>query len=268
MTIKCPNCDQKLLEGETVCWQCGQPLAESTAEPPAKGEVWRKQRERENDLELSAVAIYGILTFLVIAAAFLLTLFLGSLPRLQAAELRLPADWSQVTNYGRSFTLYLPGDWLLLDAGDGEQSEQLDLLWRTQPAFQAAGRPLAALVEQERPNDGLIFLGSNQPPQQESIPRAFLLVFNSQQLNQLTAPEVIEIARESGLTLTDAQAIDDPDKRYVSLDLEMADIGLLCQQQWIPGEKEALLAVACTRPDNPMEITLEQMLISLQRLHG
>ncbi|NIQ94606.1 MAG: hypothetical protein GWN87_10605, partial [Desulfuromonadales bacterium] len=90
------------MEDEAVCWNCGQPTGVVPAETrPAT------DQGLSGDWSLSAVVIYTGLTVAVVVGALLLTAFLGSRPRLQAAGVQPPDDWQQVTDEDETFTLFL-----------------------------------------------------------------------------------------------------------------------------------------------------------------
>lgn len=72
MSRRCPNCDQRLLEDEDVCWQCGARLEAQAADSPAAQQVEPEQTMFERSL-----LVYGALTVVVALAALLLTLYLG-----------------------------------------------------------------------------------------------------------------------------------------------------------------------------------------------
>lgn len=72
MSRRCPNCDQRLLEDEAVCWHCGARL-----EAVADNSATTRHIDPEQTIFDRSLVIYGGLTVFVALAALLLTLYLG-----------------------------------------------------------------------------------------------------------------------------------------------------------------------------------------------
>lgn len=247
---------------ETVCWQCGRPVARGT-EPASGGTAQELWQEASRELKLSPQLVYGGATLLVVVGLLLVTAFLGSQPRLQAARTDLPAGWAWVNGPSNDFTLFLPGTWqIVIPSGDNQQAALNDLVGST-PYLQSAYRPLGILDEEL----DTVFYAEGQIPNERET--AFLLVGRSRLLNQLGAGETIAVAESSApglnMTVRDAYLIEQPEKSHVYFDLQMGE-ELRCQQQFIRGKLEALLVTVCTRPEARYQETAKAILDSFQRL--
>ena len=108
MSRHCPNCDQRLLADEQVCWQCGAQLQPQT-EPAPVATVSGNARSWRSD----PLVIYGAITGFVILIALLLTGYLGRLPRSQVTVGNPPEGWVVAGDPSRTFALFLPEDWFL-----------------------------------------------------------------------------------------------------------------------------------------------------------
>lgn len=263
MDRRCPHCNQLLLPDDTVCWQCGRALAE-TGGLAAGREVWQEASQR---LQLSSRLVYGGLTVLFVLAALLLTAFLGRQPRLQAAKTDLPDGYAWFRNSRNDFILFLPETWELLDPGTGDRQAAMDLFVASNPALRSSYDPLSLL------DDDLhtIFYAAGPLPGREGA-EGLLLVARSRPLNQLAPAELLSLAAasaaERGVTLQEAQELQDFGKSHVFLDVvtNTGEGPRRCQQHLYPGVRELLLLSACAPPDAPYQQTLSAILGSFQRL--
>lgn len=82
--LRCENCGQKVQGSDDRCWHCGAALpGKESGLPKDKSEERMSvdaASKREEDVSLTAVAIYGILTLLFLLAIILLSRFLASRP--------------------------------------------------------------------------------------------------------------------------------------------------------------------------------------------
>lgn len=263
MDRRCAHCDQLLLPDDTVCWQCGRALSDTSGSATAR-DVWR---ETGRELQLSPRLVYGGLTLLLTIAALLLIAFLGRQPRLQAARTDLPAGYAWFRNSRNDFTLFLPQTWELLDAGTGDRQSAMDLLVETEVELRTSYHPLGLLDEELH----TLFYAAGPMPGESSV-EGRLLVARSQALNQLSPAELMAVAEagavELGVTLQEAQEVEDYDQSRVILDVVMdTDDGpRRCQQHLYPGAQELLLVSACAPPEPLYQQTLSEILGSLQRL--
>lgn len=255
MTRRCPNCDQLLMEDEAVCWNCGQAMGAA----PAEGKPEREETPA-GERPLSAVVIYASLTAAVVAGALLLTAFLGGRPRLQAAGAQPPEEWEQVADENETFTLYLPPAWHVVDGGDDEGRATLNRLLSGNALFRDALHPWYQVRDVEA-----IFLAASTDPEAGSSPEELFLVARSAALNRLTFLELISVVEQSDVIISAAEIVDDYDRRYAYVRLRTPQ-GLVCQQQFLLGDEEVLLATFCGREEEPSTATLEAVRGTFQRL--
>lgn len=278
MPQRCRYCDQILLEEESVCWQCGRPVAEvdGSASPPPKPAVRAEgQTQQERRLSFSALAVYALLTALVIVAALLVTIYLGQQPLLQAgASAPLPEGWLWVNEDSNDFLLVLPESWQLIDPQTEAEEASLTELIESRPQWQQSVLPLSQLDEEL----SYVFLAQGQvPPDAASDAEAVVLVAHSRLLNQLTPAEmaavVEDLAHESGVSLVEADlvaSVPGVEPEHLSLLVELpagADAeAFRCRQQFVPGAVYAFLLTACSRPETQYQTSISRISDSFQRL--
>jgi hypothetical protein len=213
-----------------------------------------------------AVTIYGLLTAVVILATLLVMNNLGRQPLLQTSGRdRLPNGWLTVTGARRAFTLHIPPDWQRY-----EQAEELTTLLAQQAIFEQATYPLGRLA----PDTEIIFAAVSPPRAPFSHP-AVLVVARSARLNRLTVAQTIELVREQGTAVSEAEFVPNYDKSHVRILLEVPPAGdlaveetLTCRQHVIAGQQESLLVAACSISslDRLYRGLFTPMLDSFQRL--
>lgn len=260
---RCPYCDQLLMEDEAVCWSCGRQtgvaLPEAEAQEAAQA-TRQKPEGRSKGRPPSAVVIYTGLTLAVILGALILTAFLGRQPRLQAASIRPPDEWQRVTNTDETFTLFLPAGWRLFDSGNNEQRATLERLLAANDVFRDALHPWREVRDVEA-----IFLAASDPPVAGGPPEELFVVARSTALNRLTYAELISVVEQGNVIVSAAEVEEDYDRRYAYIQLRTPG-ALACQQQFIHGDEELLLAAFCGRSEEPSNATLQLVRRTFQRL--
>jgi hypothetical protein len=273
MTYRCPYCDQSLLEDETVCWQCGNPIQREAAEKqPAVRESWRRDERR---LSLSALTVYAVFSALVIVSALGATVYLGGQPRLQAgADAELPENWLWVNESDNDFLLFLPESWRVSDPESEGGEARLTMSVVGDPEWREAMQPFGQLDEQLTYS----FMARGPvPPEAAASAEAVVLVARSRLLNQLAPAEMValaeDLAAESGMTLVESNlvaAVPGIEAEHVSLVVESdpagGDVPVRCQQQLIPGSLYVLLVSACTRAEPRYQTTIGLIMDSFQRI--
>jgi|GEM_PF-1927973 len=274
MTHRCPYCDQRLLEDETVCWQCGRQVEPpTTPQQPAVRERWQQEK---STFSLSAVTIYSALTALIISGALLATIYLGKQPRLQAgANVELPEGWLWVNESSNDFLLFLPESWRLIDPESERGEASLEASIASHPKWRRVMQPFGRLDE------GLsyVFLAEGQvPPEATNSVDAAVVVAQSRLLNQLSPAEIVslaeDLAAENEITLIENEriaALPGIEEEYVALVVETEDPAgtgesLRCQQRLIPGQLDLFLVSSCSRPESQYQATIRQITDSFQRL--
>ncbi len=266
MASNCINCGQPLLENDASCWQCGQPVDEANASVADSPLVKDKWEETSSSSNISALAIYGGLTILLLLSALAVTIYLGRQPLVQAANQRAAAGWAHVTNLRRDFTFLAPVEWELYDFDDSDAvDDAFAQLLASRPELTAATRPLSAAADDLL----ILFVAIGQGAIGEGVSPEFVVVAQSRALNDLTSDEAIiaarRIAEETGVaTVSAADYVEDFAKSHLSLDVEipLETYELHCQQQFVTGVSVSLIVAGC----GPNEVVLEEILSSFQRL--
>lgn len=267
MSTRCPHCDQLLMEDEAVCWNCGRPTGLASVDREGEGaahgaaeETAQQGGEQGERRPFSAVVIYVGLTAVVILGALLLTAFLGRQPRLQAASVQAPETWQRVTNGDETFTVFLPADWRFFDAGDAQQRDTLERLLAENALFREALHPWHEVRDVE-----VVFLATSDPPEAAGPPEELFIVARSAILNRLTYFELVSVVEQGDVIISSAEVVEDYDRRYAYVQLRTPE-ALRCQQQFILGEDDVLLAVFCARSEEPPATTLELLRTTFERL--
>ncbi|MCA9934804.1 MAG: hypothetical protein H6662_12825 [Ardenticatenaceae bacterium] len=248
MKQQCENCGQPVLSTDTVCWHCGWKLAtEVKAEPPPTEKprkVLAAQPTQANNAEpyqLTAIAVYGTLTLLLIVALLLVMRSLGRQPLVTVnADTRLGNRWIPVTGTDQSFTLDLPQGWAWLDVADGQFATTLaeSVRWET------AVYPLHAIAEDA---DLLLLAGSGDTV---SADDGFVVVARSQRLSVLTPEQAQQMVSQSGeevevVNTAVSTNLNRAPQAQFTLHLLVSNESLRCQQLFVPQDDAAYLAAAC-----------------------
>lgn len=263
MTQRCTNCNQLLLDDDTACWQCGQPVMGGGANTGA-ARATAAPKPSQPTTDVPALLVYSILTVVVILLALAVTIYLGRQPLVQATSQRAPDGWLLVANVNRDFTLIQPENWMMVDADASDQPDDpLNQVLDRNPIYATVLAPLGELTDELY----TLYIAASEPLT-TTRPGAFLVVVRSRTLNQLTPDDALRraaaLAEANGLTLYNAEYVDNYDKSHVYLNLLIpTEAGLLhCQQQFIPGRGDSLLLSACGSDQNE----IGQILDSFQRL--
>lgn len=246
MSQRCPNCDQRLLPDDQVCWHCGLILA-SPSDAPAAPAPPSPQAPRAQPQH-----IYGALTAATILLALLLTVYLGSQPRSRRPLGSPPQGWGVSSDRAQSFVLFLPQDWRQFTA----EVELAELLAQ-EPRYHAALAPLAAAVDDEE----VIMLVRGQHP------LVFLIVARSERLNRLPAAEAASlfVAGEEGVL--EARSVQSQGAAQAEFHIDLHNDGELhCRQRFIPGDATAFLFSLCTPPSALPRQTIDTLLSNIQLL--
>jgi hypothetical protein len=248
MSRRCPNCDQRLLEDEQVCWQCGARLEPVVGDAPARPE----SKPAEQPLLL-----YLALTGGIVLAALLMTFFLGRQPRVQFSSAALPEGWLITADQAHNFSVFLPPEWPTLDANNA--SEVLAERLAATPLYERSLEPLAAFVDDEE----ILFLATG------ARPSTFFIAARSPVLNRLSAADASAVAREGDVVVTDARLISSQGADQAAIRVVIEDPNgnqVLCHQRFLRGEKAALLFALCAAEGRLDEGTADSILTSIQQL--
>ena len=185
---------------------------------------------------------------MVIIILLAIMLVLGRYPILvRSASLALGSDWMAVTDAELRYTLSLPDDWQWLDLAYRDQGVSMPSALGRQPYVNQALRPLRSGL-----GDIETIAAALETTTLEDIkPKPFVIVGRSELGRTLTPQEVLDLATNLPLAVTD-QTIDrrltgQPQARYSMLDLER---GFQCHHLYVAESQNAAYLVAACAPQD------------------
>lgn len=271
---QCQNCGQSVLATDTVCWHCGQTLADrpqlvlpDTGRKPVATSQATDEEGARPEYNLRALAIYGLVTGAVILALLLVMVSLGRRPLLvRGAGLTFASDWITVTDSQLQYTLSFPPGWQWLDVPHREQQATLADLISRQGYIDRALSPLSGLVEDPE----IVAVALNSATFQEAEPLPFVVIGRDPAMASTTPEQVIAWLEGQDLTVTelevDTHVPTQPQARYDLLD-DRFDYH--CRHLFSADESAAGYLLAACAPQDQFGIImrdLEQILNSFQLL--
>ena len=265
MDVRCENCGQPALTNDVVCWHCGQPLP--GREHAAEETIQVKESWLPGD-QLYSLGFYVALTVLLIVATLIVLNSLAKRPLVQVGLSSFPAnEWQVFTDTGINFTLNLPNEWEWFEGADLEQRAMMEAVFETNPHILMGVFPLGSDVE----DFDFPFLAIRPVPS-ENLSPAFIIVGRSELLNRLTYEDAQRYLQNEDFKVIEMEFVEDFEKSHLSIFSEVATLdrdfeSLLCNQQFIRGEREGLVVAACA-PSNrygSYKIAFEEVMASFQR---
>ena len=223
MTEPCPNCSKPVLETDTVCWHCGyqlpkRPSARSTSRTGSRSSGAAVEA-REPEYDFRALAVYSVLTLVVIFGLFMVMRSLGRQPVLvRSVRIGLESDWMAVTDADLRFTMNLPADWQWTDVSFRDQSTILERALGRQTYINEVWRPLGDRAAEAE----ILALALQEPLFQDTSPQSFVVVGQSSRMHNVALQDILDLAAEPALPVTEAE-IDtrmagQPQARFTLLD--------------------------------------------------
>lgn len=233
MTETCENCGRPVLPTDSVCWHCGYTLPKrkapvkqskpsGTAAATTGLRLPTTQRDTTTDAppyDLRALAVYAVLTVVVLVAFGLVLVALGRRPILvRSASLALGSDWITVTDAELRYAVSLPETWQWVDGSYRDQQQLLRDVAERQAYLTKALHPLGDLAGDVT----LLAVAVDAPTLELADPTALLVIGTSNALRQMTPREALDALGTRSLTVSE-QAVDDhlptqPQARYNVLD--------------------------------------------------
>lgn len=260
MELRCPNCQQMVMGGDELCWQCGQklPQVENAGTPLAAAPSPTFQ------LQIPPLYLYSLFTI----ALFLLAVFfmrqLSQTPLVQAKTVWLPADWHHVTNANQTVTLDLPQSWTWFDA---YRPLHQPFFAQLPTAILENGSPL--LIPSAK--DKLLFWAA--PTENWADAPVSLIVIESPPLNALSAAQALERVEQSDAKIVVGELVENFDKSHALFLLDLITSSqnqMRCRQQFIPATDPfpAWLVAICGQMANypTYDRDINAILQSFQRL--
>lgn len=282
MSESCPNCGKPVLPSDTVCWHCGYTLPKrpKSAPPPKSGQPTERRVELHLPArarptteappvayDFRALAIYGLLTLLVVLGLWLVMRSLSRQPILvRSAAFSLGGDWVAVTDVDLTFTLSLPTDWQWLDVGFRDQSDLLERVRDRQPYIDYALRPWGSAAD----DVDILAVAVDTRALEEALPQPLVVVGRSTRLAELTPDEALALLAEQSLPISgqgiDTRLTGQPQARFTVLDQPHA---YQCRHLYVPNQAgRAYLMAACAPQTRfaAVERDLDEILDSFQLL--
>lgn len=279
MAESCPNCGKPVLPTDIVCWHCGYELpkrpkprpaakpakGDSTLGSPARGQSPAQMEAVEYDLR--ALAVYGLLTLVIIVALWMVMRSLSRQPVLvRSAGIGLGADWVTVTDIDLRYRLSLPTEWQWLDVAYRDQNELLDKLIERQPYIGLALRPLGDTAG----DVGILAVGVGAQVLEDSTPQPFVVVAQSGRLRDTAPQAALDLLTSQALPVTE-QGVDthlagQTQARFNVLDMPNA---YQCRHLFVADENAAGYLVAACAPQSrfgTLQRDLDEILDSFQLL--
>lgn len=275
MVDRCPNCDKPILPTDVVCWHCGYQLPRKASAATPKHQVpvdsrqtaAREQVGAPGDYDWRALAVYGLLTLVIVVALWLIMRSLSRQPILvSSADFDFGGQWVTVTDADLRYTLSIPTEWQWIDLAYGDQSELLSMVTARQAYINHALRPLRDLAG-EVETVGLAVGARNLDEEQ---PMPFLLIAQSERLSGVEAQFVLDLVDDGSFLIAD-QTIDthlagQTQARFSVLDQPNA---YQCRHLFVTGEGKPGYLVAGCAPQHrfaTMQSDLDDILNSFQLL--
>ncbi len=262
--MRCENCGQTVLTSDTVCWHCGRALSPPDSPPKTNQPAAKKQPTI--DISLSAIAIFGIMTALIILLLFLVIGALGNKPFVVINPDRNPG-WVPVTDQSLRFTYDLPPDWVWAEKNQTNPSALFETATSGDFDYSAVFTALPAHTPDSEWRMIAVSPTLNEPAQR------FLLVATSATLHTLSVNDVLALtAAETTRTEVLETAVTDnllaTPQAHLLLQVTTPNTTWKCQQEVVNGTAETYLLAACaTQAEYPRYISeLNNILRSFQPL--
>lgn len=266
MSDICPNCQQPVLTTDVVCWHCGyqlpgkrptRPPDGSPAEVAARPGGQAHEGDDSASYDFRAIAVYGLLTLVVILGLWLVLHSLGRRPILvRNAVTGISGDWVSVTDVDLHFTLSFPADWQWLDVNWRDQTDVLAQLVERQPYIGRALRPLGdpagdvAIVA--------VAVGSQTLEKDELL--SFVTIGQSVRLRDLTPQAALGLLAEQTQPATrgeiDTHLPGQPQARFTTFDNTAA---YKCRHLFVADEGAAGYLVAACAPTTEFAVREQEL---------
>lgn len=253
MSERCENCGNPVLATDTVCWHCGRQLPQKPQPKPSPTKRLRRFTPPSTRLadteaavtqpyDLRAIAIYGLLTLVILLLLLLTMQSLSRRPLLVAgADLRLGADWTAVTDNDLNYTLSLPPGWQWLDSKFRQQQALLDETAAAEPNIAWSLSPLGAGV-----NDlELLAIGFLPQPPDDRQPMTFVAIGRSQQLAVLTPQQALALIADHPLVTASATAEPFAGQAQARFGLLSSNQQMQCRSLYTAAAEAAYLVATC-----------------------
>ncbi len=250
MAQRCEHCGQTVMASDKQCWHCGKALP--VAQAKKKTKPAQPATAVSNDVTppmppFTTILLYAGLTLLVLLILIATTRAIGQAPLfLGNANSSAPAGWQPITDSALRFTLNLPESWHTFEL---EQAPEAPM-FRSSPALQALVPTLETLTDDVQ----LVFLGAEDTAVfAEGVP-VFMLVAQSQRLQQLSNEQIIDYAQQrlpENVSLSAVNLLEDSTKAQAEsssllFNIEHEDALWRCLEKLVSDGQSVYVVVTCT----------------------
>ncbi len=246
MVQRCEHCGQSVMATDKQCWHCGKAL--SPGKSPSVKSPQLATAVPDDTVPLPpfrTILLYAGLTAVALLLLITTTRAIGRAPLFLAnSNTVAPVGWRPITDSQLRFTLNLPKAWHTFELERAPETPT----FRSSPSLQALEGTFEALVADTQ----LLFLGTEDTAVFTAGEPVFVLVAQSQRLEQLSLNEIIGYAQAQlpeNVTLSAINPLEDSTEVQMgSLLFNIEQDGALwrCLEQIGPGDAGVYLVVTCT----------------------
>ena len=244
MVQRCEHCGQTVMATDKQCWHCGRFLNRG------QGNFVKPTPETSDSQtatlpSLPAILLYAGLTAVSLLLLITTTRTIGHAPLFLAGKNnQLLAGWQPFTDGQLQFTLNVPQSWYLFEVA---QAPEVDAL-RQNVLLQDVNR----IVESLAADTELLFLSTEDTAVFADGVPVFVLVAQSQRLQQLTPDEIIKYAQQqmpehvafSNAPQPAAAAQESAGRLLFNINQD--EQVWRCIEQFNPGSRSVYLVFTCT----------------------
>ena len=232
------------------CWHCGKSLPQSKLKNLKLPQI---STAVPDDAPLPMPPLRIILLYVGLTAVALLLLIsttraIGKAPLFlfSGNSIALPG-WQPITDSQLQFTVNLPNTWQTVEFARAPEADVADLA--SGLPLQALGNTFDALVAD---TELLLLSVENDTAGSRVRSPAFVIVAQSQRLQQLSAAEIISYAEQQlpkSISIEEvgvSESLTEEPIGNLVFDVEHGGESWRCQEQFIPSQRGTFLVVACT----------------------
>jgi len=243
---RCEYCGQTVMTTDKQCWHCGKTLSPGSAHLERTPQLATAVPNDAPPLPpFTTILLYAGLTAVALLILITTTRAIGRAPLFLTSNSTVaPAGWQPITDSQLQFTLNLPETWHTFEL---ERAPEALTLSNT-PPLQAVAHTFAALVADTQ----LVFLGTEDTAVFTNGAPVFVLIAQSQRLEQLSLDEIIGYAQAQlpeNVTLSTVNPLGDSTEVQTGsllFNIEQDEALWRCLEQIGPGNEGVYLVVTCT----------------------
>lgn len=249
MINKCEHCGQTVMATDSQCWHCGRLLRPGKPGTPTKQPQLATAVPETNPPmpSLATILLYVGLTAVSLLILVATTRAIGQAPLfLFGSNTITPRDWRPITDRRLLFTLNVPETWQSIDLERASEAPAL----KSSPPISAVTDTFASLVADTE----LILLAAEDTAVFPTGSPVFVLIAQSQRLQQLSADEIISYAHQQlplNITIVEENTLPNPknlqtQKGVLLIEIQQGERVWSCLEHFVPASHSTYLVVTCT----------------------